>query len=90
MPQGFPPWLWAVLAVVLPIVYQMILSKLPGVVKFAITWGITAAVVAFVGFVILHYSPGQFLSAFAWVVASMQAVYSLFVKPAAKVSAARQ
>lgn len=84
MPQGFPVWLWAILSVAAPILYQMVLSKLPGFVKFAITWGITAAVVAFVGFVVLHYSPGEFFSAFAWVIASMQAVYSLFVKPGAK------
>jgi uncharacterized membrane protein YfcA len=84
MPQGFPPWLWAILSVVAPIVYQLVLAKLPGLVKYAITWGLTAAIVAFVGFVILHYSPGEFLAAFVWVVASMQAIYSLFVKPAAK------
>ena len=84
MPQGFPVWLWAILSVVAPILYQMVLSPLPGFVKFAVTWGLTAAIVAFVGFVVLHYSPGEFLSAFVWVIASMQAVYSLFVKPAAK------
>lgn len=84
MPNGFPDWLWAILAVVAPIFYQLVLAKLPGLVKFAVTWGLTAAVVAFVGFVILHYSPGEFFGAFAWIVASMEAVYRLFVKPAAK------
>lgn len=84
MPNGFPVWLWTVLGVVLPLVYQSFLGKLPGVVKFLVTWGISALIVVLVGVLVFHYSPGQFLGAFVWLVASMQAVYSLFVKPAAK------
>jgi len=84
MPQGFPGWLWVVLGAVLPIIYQTFLSKLPGYLKFTLSWGLSAAVVVLVGFVFLHYSPGQFLMAFVWVVGAMQAVYSLMVKPAVK------
>ena len=80
-PSGFPVWLWTILGVALPVLYQQVLSKLPGIVKFALAWGITAVVVVLVGIVFLGYSPGEFLTAFLWVIASMQAVYSLFVKP---------
>jgi FtsH-binding integral membrane protein len=80
-PEGFPVWLWTVLGVILPLVYQSFLGKRPGTVKFLISWGLSALIVVLVGVIFLHYTPGQFLTAFVWVVAAMQAVYSLLVKP---------
>ena len=83
-PTGFPEWLWAVLSIVLPLVYQAILRPLPGWLKFICSWALSVVVVAIVGIVFLHFtSVGQFLAAFAWLVAAMQAVYSLIVKPIA-------
>ena len=81
MPTGFPVWLWTILGVVLPLVYQSFLGKLPGVVKFLITWGLSALIVVLFGVLVLHYSPAQLVGAFVWLVASMQAVYTLMVKP---------
>ena len=83
-PQGFPSWLWVVLGAVLPVIYQTFLSKLPGFLKFTVSWGITALIVVLVGVVVLHYNAGQFFTAFVWVVAAMQAVYRLMVKPLAR------
>ena len=84
MPTGFPVWLWTILGVVLPLVYQSFLGKLPGVVKFLITWGLSALIVVLFGVLALHYSPAQLVGAFVWLAASMQAVYTLMVKPAVK------
>ena len=81
MPTGFPVWLWTILGVVLPLVYQSFLGQLPGVVKFLITWGLSALIVVLFGVLALHYSPAQLVGAFVWLVASMQAVYTLMVKP---------
>lgn len=83
-PEGFPIWLWTILGVVLPIVYQSFIAKMPGFYKFVITWGFSALIVVIVGLLFLHYSPAQLLGAFAWVIAATQAVYHLLVKPAAK------
>ncbi len=84
-PNGFPAWLWAALSVLLPVLYQSFLGRFPGWLKFILCWGISAIIVVVVGFVSLHYtSPAQFLVAFAWLVASIQAVYSLLVKPIAR------
>ena len=84
MPTGFPVWFWTILGVVLPLAYQSFLSKLPGPVKFLTSWGVSALIVVLVGVLILHYSPAQLVGAFVWLVASMQAVYTLMVKPAVK------
>ena len=82
--SGFPDWLTAALAVVLPILYQKLYSKLPGFVKWLVTWGTSAIITVVVGVVFLHYnSPGQFLAAYAWLLAACQFVYQLLVKPAA-------
>ena len=84
-PTGFPVWLWGILSILLPLLYQSFLSKFPGWLKFVCSWGLSAVVVIVVGFAFLHFtSPAQFLAAFAWLVAAMQAVYSLLVKPAVK------
>lgn len=89
-PTGFPDWLWAVLGVILPLIYQTFVGKLPGFVKFLVSWGISAVLVIAVGLIFLHYTPGQIVVNFAWLVACMQAVYSLMVKPVAKVLAVRR
>ena len=88
-PQGVPPVLWAVLGAILPWVFQTFLAKLPGWLKFVVSWGICFAVVALVGFLFMHYSVPQFLAAIGWVIVVMQAVYQMMTKPAAKLKAAR-
>jgi len=90
-PNGFPAWLWAALSIVLPVLYQGFFSKFPGWLKFILCWGASALIVVAVGVLALHYTtPGQFLAAFAWLVAAIQAVYELLVKPAARRLAERR
>ena len=81
MPNGFPTWLWAILGAVLPVLYQKLFSKFPGAIKYIMTWGLSALIVVVVAVVFLHYSPGQILQAMAWLIAAMQSVYTLFLKP---------
>ncbi len=87
-PPGFPDWFWLVLGAVLPWLYQVLLSPLPGWARFVLSWGLSAAISVLVGVVFLHYGLSELLRNFAWLVAASQAVYELLVKPAAKAGAA--
>jgi len=86
-PAGIPPVLWSLLGVLLPWIYQAFLSKLPGWLKFIVSYGISFAIVAVVGFIFMHYSVVQFLAALGSMLAVMQAIYQLMTKPAAKARA---
>lgn len=85
-----PEWFWVVGGAILPVIYQAVLSKLPGWLKFVVTWGVSALLVIVVSLLVFGWNLPALLSHLAWVLATMQAVYSLFVKPVARKVASRR
>jgi len=83
-PPGWPNVMWALLGILMPWVYNAFFSKLPGWLRFVVTWGITFGLVAVVDLVLLHWSLGQFLASIGIVISVMQSVYQLWTKQAAK------
>ncbi len=79
-PQGFPPVLWGILGFILPWAYDFLFNKLPGWLRFVVTWGISFLITAVVFFVFLHYTVPQFLAAIVAVITVTQAVYTLWAK----------
>jgi hypothetical protein len=88
-PAGWPNIVWALLGVALPWIYGSFLTRLPGWLRFVVSWGITFALVAFVDLVLLRWSLGQFAASIAVVITVMQSVYQMMTKPQAQAKALR-
>jgi hypothetical protein len=74
-----------VLGVVLPVLYQLFISKLPGVWKAVITYGLSALIAIACSVLVLHlHNIGDVLTNIAWIWAAGGAIYQLFIKTGVK------
>ena len=84
-PIWFPTWIVAILGVALPWVYQAFLRRLPGWLKFVISYALSAGVVLLLSVTVLKLGNLEaWLAALGTLWAAVQFVYSLLVKPVAR------
>lgn len=84
-PAGWPDWLVLVLGAVLPVVFQLFLSRLPGPVKALLCYLVGGAIGLAVGFLALGWkTPWDALRNIGYLWACMSFVYSFVIKPTAK------
>lgn len=77
-----PEWLILVLGAILPWIYQKIVWRLPGWLKYLIVWGSSALVAVACMLIFYRLSPAEILRNVALLWATMQTIYNLWVKPA--------